>query len=210
MSYILYDTEALVLARYPRGEADNVIRLYTEQFGMIMVHAKAVRMEKSKLRGALDIGTHLRVSFVRGKEANRLIDAETIQQFPLHISGRAYDVRFRTLSALMRFMAEVASEEHTEPDFWRLSMHACEYIYTAEHISEDEMLVLLYTFQARALHMLGYMPETCPAVVETLLTGADVVPPLSYKELTTPQVKTFFAEIYRYAMRQERTPADFS
>ena len=50
------------------GEADRLFWIYTEKFGMIMASAKGVRLEKSKLRGNLDIFTYGDFAVISSKD----------------------------------------------------------------------------------------------------------------------------------------------
>ena len=61
------------------GEADRLFWIYTEKFGMIMASAKGVRLEKSKLRGNLDIFTYGDFAVISSKDFWSLVDAiETV------------------------------------------------------------------------------------------------------------------------------------
>ena len=57
----------------------QAILVYTEKFGMIMASAKGVRLEKSKLRGNLDIFTYGDFAVISSKDFWSLVDAiETV------------------------------------------------------------------------------------------------------------------------------------
>ena len=80
--YSLHQTEGIVLAAWPRGEADRTLRLYTRAYGGITLVAKGVRLEKSKLRGNIDLFCRLNAGFVAGREVYRLTYAQAEQMFP--------------------------------------------------------------------------------------------------------------------------------
>ena len=79
MAHQIYLTEGIILKKRDFGEADRLFWIYTEKFGMIMASAKGVRLEKSKLRGNLDVFTFGDFAIISSKDFWRLVDArETI------------------------------------------------------------------------------------------------------------------------------------
>src|SRR3989338_7335833 len=99
MGYDTYHTDALVLGARARGEADMMISAYTKDFGGVTVLAKSVRLEKSKLRGALDMFSLAHIGFVAGRDIYRLTHAESLCVFP---RLREDMFRFRAMSAVAR------------------------------------------------------------------------------------------------------------
>ena len=79
MAHQIYLTEGIIIKKRDFGEADRLFWIYTEKFGMIMASAKGVRLEKSKLRGNLDVFTCGDFAVISSKDFWRLVDArETI------------------------------------------------------------------------------------------------------------------------------------
>lgn len=107
-------TQAVVLRRYPLGESDRILVLYTKEYGLIRAVAKGARKSKKRFGGILDLLYHLEVELTRRKS-------------PLLLLGHARLVdAYRPLSLeLMRlaagcYLAEVAAsfaaEEQGEPE----------------------------------------------------------------------------------------------
>lgn len=76
MAYRHYETEGLVLGHTSHGEANRLYKILSPDFGLIMVLAQGVRLEKSKLRYKLQNYHLVQLSLVRGKEYWRLTGAE--------------------------------------------------------------------------------------------------------------------------------------
>ena len=76
MAHQIYLTEGIILKKKDFGEADRLFWIYTEKFGMIMASAKGVRLEKSKLRGNLDVFTYGDFAVISSKDFWRLVDAQ--------------------------------------------------------------------------------------------------------------------------------------
>ena len=71
-----YTTVSIVIDSFAQGEHDRVYKLFTREFGLLLVHAKSVRKLESKLRAhVLPRGVSL-VTLVQGKDIWRLVGAE--------------------------------------------------------------------------------------------------------------------------------------
>jgi hypothetical protein len=77
----VYKTEAIVLKRTNLGEADNIITLYTPNFGKIRAVAKGVRRPKSKLGGHLDLLTQSALLLAQGQNLDIITQAQSIESF---------------------------------------------------------------------------------------------------------------------------------
>lgn len=69
-----YVTDAIVLAKEPRGERDSRYVLFTDRFGKIVARAKGSRRITSKLAGHLEPGTMAKVRFI-DKGSAQIVDA---------------------------------------------------------------------------------------------------------------------------------------
>ena len=78
MSYRIYNTEGVIITNYPSRETDRQLRIYTKDFGLILVNAQGVRTMKSKLRYGLQDYSIVYLSMVRGKNRWRLVGVENI------------------------------------------------------------------------------------------------------------------------------------
>lgn len=76
--YQKYQTDAIVLRSYERGEADRVYALYTKEFGFVWARASAVRRESSRMRYALQNYALVNISLVRGAAGWRAVGARAI------------------------------------------------------------------------------------------------------------------------------------
>lgn len=87
--YEKYRTEAIVLAREPRGEGDACMTLLTREFGVITVDVKSVREERSHLRYALQTLTFLDATLVRGKISWRVAGARALEIYGFSLQETA-------------------------------------------------------------------------------------------------------------------------
>lgn len=147
--YQKYQTEAIVLRSYERGEADRVFALYTHEFGLLWARASAVRREGSKMRYALQNYSIANISLVRGTGGWRVAGARAVSNVDAaNTSG---------LSALARIgkLVErlVRGEEKNEYLFTTLTeAHGALRTEAKENLGAIELLCV-----ARVLYTLGYI-----------------------------------------------------
>ncbi len=71
-----YTTKAIVIESFDQGEHDRVYKVFTREFGLLMVHAKSVRKLESKLRAHITPRSIALITLVQGREVWRLTGAE--------------------------------------------------------------------------------------------------------------------------------------
>lgn len=76
-------TEGIILKKDDAGEYDALFTLYTRDFGKIRALARGIKKEGAKLKGHLEPLNLSRVGLVSGKSGERLIQAETLNSWPL-------------------------------------------------------------------------------------------------------------------------------
>lgn len=141
--YQKYQTEAIVLRSYERGEADRVFALYTKEFGLVWARASAVRRESSKMRYALQNYALASVSLVRGARGWRAAGAQ----------ARAHSTAASFARAAKLIERLVGGEEKNDYLFDTLiEAHAA---FLQEPVEKHPTIELLCV--ARILYALGYV-----------------------------------------------------
>jgi DNA repair protein RecO (recombination protein O) len=101
--------EAIVLRTWPIQEADQIVALFTREYGKLKGVAKSAAKSRRRFGGALEPMTHVRASFVeRPRQELVRLDYFEILRSPLSLA-----VDYTRLSGLA-FFAEVTDE--TQPD----------------------------------------------------------------------------------------------
>ena len=78
----MYNTEGIILKRTDIGEADSLFTIYTQDFGKIRARAQGIKKEGAKLKGHLEPLSLASISFVLGKNGERLIHASLLDYWP--------------------------------------------------------------------------------------------------------------------------------
>ena len=116
MAHQIYLTQGIILKKRDLGEADRLFYIYTEKFGMIMALAKGVRLEKSKLRGNLDLFVYGDFAVISSKDFWRLVDARDIFSLKLSLNS-AEPVKVFTKAANL-IIRMIKGEERNE-ETWK-------------------------------------------------------------------------------------------
>jgi DNA repair protein RecO (recombination protein O) len=103
------NAEAIVLRTWPIREADQIVALFTREFGKMKGVAKAAAKSRRRFGGALEPMTHVRASFIE-KPRQELV---RLDYFEILRSPLSMAVDYTRLSTL-EFFAEVIDE--TQPD----------------------------------------------------------------------------------------------
>lgn len=159
--YQKYTTEAVVLTVHPQAEADGLVALLTQEFGVVFARASSIRKEKSLMRYALVLGSVAQVSLVRGKRGWRLAGALPDVHIT-HASGLHAFARMRKLIVRL-----VHGEEQNDFLFSTM-VHAVRALASSdeERVPTIELLAV-----ARMLYALGYL--SAEAVSTTFFTHTE-------------------------------------
>jgi len=106
MSHGIYQTEGIVIAEYPTGEASKTFGIFTERFGYIFAKATSIRKSSSKLRGSLHLLSHVRVDLVSGRKSWKVIGVKEIKSGISTIDGNEYNTFFNMMSLVKKFAGE--------------------------------------------------------------------------------------------------------
>jgi recombinational DNA repair protein (RecF pathway) len=165
--YQKYQTEALVLRSYERGEADRVFALYTKEFGFVWARASAVRRESSKMRYALQNYARAKVSLVRGARGWRLAGAHALSHItPENVSG------ITVFARVARLLDRLLAGEDVNTYLYETLMEA--HAAIQRELKEQHAAIELVCV-ARVLYSLGYL--SAEATGSALFTHAAYAPP---------------------------------
>ena len=150
--YNIHHTEGIILSSRDVGEADRIYTIYSKDFGKISVFAKGVRLEKSKLRGYLNLYSFIRISFVEGRDFLRLTDSEEIMQPSLDLLLQAGE-NIYIVGRASSFIERMIRGQEKDEALWNTIHSGFHYLYSFSMIPQFfEPL-----FNARLMHRLGYV-----------------------------------------------------
>src|ERR1035437_6833932 len=168
-----YTTRGLIVSASAYREADKILSIYTEDFGLVSAVAAGVRRSASKLRYHTQDFSVRQFSLVSGRDIWRLVGAEEISgviSLDPTDSSDAPAVYTRILSLIRRL---VRGEEKNEQVFLTLfSLYNLLSTPNVNMTALETLLVFLF------LHSLGYIKSdiaTEPLITPTSINKSLVV-----------------------------------
>ena len=146
-----YHCEALTLKKFPMGEADLLVTLYTRERGKVRALARGARRSNSKLVGHFEPLTQVKVSLAQGRDLDYVTQAQVLSGFALLKEN---------LEAITKglYLAELVdgfgSEANPNQPLYRLVIDALHAIQA----DPDSDLPLRF-FELHLLQASGLMPE---------------------------------------------------
>lgn len=150
-----YRTQGFFLKKEDKGESDQLLYVFTKDFGKIEILAKGIRKIRSKLRSRADIFCLSEIEFIQGKIYKTVVDAILVEKFKdikknpekLKLAYKITDA-FNCLTGL----------EEKDDELWNLLNR------TFQRLNNCQLSIvncqLLYYFSLWSLFsILGYEPE---------------------------------------------------
>ncbi|MDE2188144.1 MAG: DNA repair protein RecO [Patescibacteria group bacterium] len=148
-----YTTRGLIISASAYREADKIISIYTEDFGLVSAVAAGIRRSHSKLHFHVQEYSFRSFTLVRGRELWRLVGAEEIPAaISLDLKNHEHLAVYTRVISLIRRL--VRGEEKNEGVF--LSLLDL-YRLLAEAGNNVDLQVLEALAVFRVLHALGYI-----------------------------------------------------
>jgi len=147
-------TEGIILKKAGLNEVDQLLIVYTKEFGKVNILAKGVRKLESKLRYSIEPISYVQLILVEGKTFPILKDAVLKNQF-LKIKKNLKPLKI--IKQIADFIDEAIAGEEKDEEIWKLILTTFKSIdvendpAAAGHIKED--------FQKNLIRLLGYDPE---------------------------------------------------
>ncbi|HRY62767.1 MAG TPA: DNA repair protein RecO [Candidatus Paceibacterota bacterium] len=154
MSYHIYKTEGFVVGSVPVGEANRLISVYTEELGLVRGMAQGVRNLRSKLKHSLQDLFYTKVSFVRGRDMWRIVNAERLTLVGDELLKSDKKIFLAKLALLIRRF--VKGEGRDEALFNNLRSGLA--FLKDNELTEAEMKKFELIFVLRFFDQLGYGP----------------------------------------------------
>lgn len=143
-------TEAFVIGKKDKGEADQIIVLYTKNFGKAEIFAKGIRKIDSKLKSGVNLLSLSYVEFIESPRRKTLVDAKVISSF----SGLKETKRFMIALKIKEKLEMAVREEEKDEKIWRLLKE------TFEALEKEDNFSLFYCyFFWNVAAILGYKPN---------------------------------------------------
>ncbi len=164
---VYYKSKGLVVGKTDRREADQILKIYTEDFGRLSVLGKAVRKTKSKLRGGADFLYFSEIEFIQGRAQKTLTDSSLLENFPG--LRRDFD-KMKIAYSIAEILEKMTGSEEKDERIWKLVK---ESFWGLEEAEKGKAELLYYYFLWNFLSLIGYLPElyNCSVCAKKILPG---------------------------------------
>ncbi len=148
-----YRTKGIIIKKEDRGEADQLLTIYTKHFGRLEILAKGIRKITSKLRSATEIFYLSKIEFIQGKTCKTLTDAILIDRF----SNLRKDLKGLAVAyKISEICANLIKGEESDENIWHLLN---EVFNKLNEPSFPHLSLLYYFFFWNFISFLGYQPD---------------------------------------------------
>ena len=148
-------TKAIILKKESNGEADESFWVFTKDFGMVKIFAKAVKKLNSKLRGQIQVFYLSEIEFIEGRVRKTLVDAVAINKFSYL---RQSLLKIRLAYSFSKVFCALVKKQEPDQNLWEL-LKAFFLTVDKVEISAKRALSIYYFFFWGLLGILGYRLE---------------------------------------------------
>ena len=114
---IHYRTEGFVLKKENLRESDQLLTIFSKDFGKLKILGRAIRKIKSKLRAGVQLFILSEIEFIQGKTYKTLTDAILLRNFP----ETKKDLRkLRIVYKMSEDLDSLIGGEETDENIWNL------------------------------------------------------------------------------------------
>ena len=146
-------TEALVLRTVDFSESSLVLTLFSRNFGKIQALAKGGRRLKNPFESALDLMTHILVTFIpkRGDALDLLTESKLVRRF--RPTQENYDGMYAGLY-LIELLNEMTIEQEPMPELFDAAVETLTQLITGKSV-----MPTLMRFEWQLLELTGHFPS---------------------------------------------------
>ncbi len=147
-----YYTEGVILAKRAVKDADEIITVYTRDFGKVDLIGKSIKKNGSKLKMNTSLFALVEIGFIQGKSCNTLTDARLISSF------RNAKKDLGKLSLFYRMSETILSLVHGEEKDENIFLLISQSLRRIDSfkISKNKLKLFYCFFSFNLLYFLGY------------------------------------------------------
>jgi len=148
-------TQGIVLSKKPIRESDEVITLYTREYGLVEAVGKSIRKGTSKLKMNTPLFSLTEVGFIEGKSYNTLTDAKLIASFK---EARKDIIKLSLFYRFSEMVTALIRGEEKDEEVFSFVLDSFEKVDKIKS-SRKKAKVFYYLFAFRLLSLLGHSIE---------------------------------------------------
>ena len=148
-------TQGIILEKNDRGEANQLLTFYTEDYGKLEILCRAIRKSQSKLRAGADFLFFSYIEFIRGKAGKTLTDAILIEKFH---KIRKNLGKLTVAKEITETLDRLTRIEQKDVKIWVFLLKTLKVLNDCQ-LPEEKLKLLYQYFFWKTIALLGYKPE---------------------------------------------------
>lgn len=149
-----YRSQGFVFKKNEKGESDQIIFVFTKEFGKLNILGKAIRKNASKLRGGAELFCLSDIEFIQGKSQKTLTDAVLIDNF---LGIKKSLKKTRLTYQVIDILDSLTVNEEKDEKIWQLLNEV--FCKLNDWKVENSLNIIYYYFFWNLASVLGYHPE---------------------------------------------------
>lgn len=145
----------IVIKKQDKGESDQLLTVFTKEYGKTVLLAKGVRKESAKLTGHLGLLNVSELVFVRGKRYKIITSAVERENFSVL---KQDSQKVQSAKHIANLADVCVLEEEADEAIFHLVVGALDYL-NRKPMNPFELKMFLRYFEFKFLCVLGYEPE---------------------------------------------------
>ena len=154
--YHIHTTCGLVLDSKNYGEAGKILRVFTKDYGLIIVIAQGIRLEKSKLRYFIQNYVLTTISVVKGKEFWRLTNASSVPELD-NADSVSQSKNNLPIVRVCKILIRLLQGEEKHEELFNVIFDIIIFIYKNKELNQEMLKTLESVIMFRILKLLGYI-----------------------------------------------------
>jgi len=151
-----YKTNAIILKIRDLGEYDQLITLYAQDFGKLVVKAKSTKKTTAKLSNQLTLFNLVNVRLAQGKTLDTIASIYILNSF-LEIKRSL--PKTTTAFCFADLLDQFITGQQKDSRLWRLINNSLNYLENLPQNPTTHLQLALAIFQIRLLQILGQHPD---------------------------------------------------
>jgi len=148
-----YKNEGIVLKKNNLSETDQIVTLFTKDFGKISLLAKGVRRLTSRKRGCLEVFNQVKFFAIKTKGIDIVTEVDTIKNF---FTCRKDLKKIAVAYEITEVVDKLSAEENEQSDLYFLLI---ECLLKIQQASLSDVGSVFDFFGKESLKILGYWPR---------------------------------------------------
>jgi len=150
-----YRTQGFALKTENLRESDQLLTIFSKDFGKLKILGRAIRKIKSKLRAGVQLFTLSEIEFIQGRTYKTLTDAILLKNFP----ETKKDLRkLKIVYRMSEDLDSLIGGEETDEKIWNLLNETFSRLNDSQ-LTVYSLELLYYYWLWNLLSILGYGPE---------------------------------------------------